>query len=140
MSLFKKLFAKATGAVSAFTNGDCAEALVGGSFICAALDGSTDESEVEKAIAMFETNERLTGFDVNGLVGKWEKAVATSARMAKRDFFKLCESLASDAAQAEEVLIAIIEVADADGNIDDDEMAFLEVTASKLGLNLKEML
>lgn len=140
MSFFKKLLEKASGTVSVFANGDCANALISGSLLVADASGGVSDEEFEQALAMFETNPRLSGFDVAGEFGKWEKALKSSSRMVKRDFNTLAAKIKSDKAQAEEVLIAMIEVADADNDIDDAEMAMLRHAAKQLGLDLDALI
>lgn len=137
MALFANLFKRAQGSIKAFSNASAANALIGGSLCMAAADGTVDDSECEKTLEMARANPRLAGSDVTAIFGDWEKRVKASARAAKLDVKRLLEDL-KGTPEAEEVLIAFIEVAYADDECDASERALLDQFAEKLGLSVKD--
>lgn len=137
MALFANLFKRAQGSIKAFSNASAANALIGGSLCMAAADGSVDDSECEKTLDMARANPRLAGTDVTGMFGDWEKRVKASARAAKLDVKRLLEEL-KGTPEAEEILIAFIEVAYADGECDPAERTLLDQFAEKLDLKVSD--
>lgn len=86
---------------------------------------------------MARANPRLAGTDVTGMFGDWEKRVKASARAAKLDVKRLLEEL-KGTPEAEEILIAFIEVAYADGECDPAERTLLDQFAEKLDLKVSD--
>ena len=104
---------------------------------CALVAASNDikDEEVEAAIDAVKTNKTLSGaFKAQ----KIEKAISTAlertkTRPGKLGLFKELEQVTED--QAEIVYLAALDVADADGDIDDVEREMLTKIAGKLSVN-----
>lgn len=142
---FKKVASLVTGSANAFTNKDAASAYVGSMVIAGGIDGDFDEKEQAQTLAMIAANPRMKGFDTRRIFSDWVSTMNTSIFMAKRDFFDLCEKVKEDTRQAEEVIIALYEVIQADGKIDASEREFFEQTlkilnvdVARLGISLPE--
>lgn len=137
MALFAKLFSRAKDSIKAFGNADAGNALIGGCLVMAAADGNIDDSECQQTLDMARSNPRLSGTNIDAVFGDWEKRVKASVRAARLDVTRLLDGL-KGSEEAEEVLIAFIEVAYADGECDADERKVLELFAGKLGLNVAD--
>lgn len=139
MSFLKKLVAKITGDETAFTNEKTADAYIGGMVLAGSIDGDFDNDEVKQTMAMIEANPRLKDFDNRKIFAKWEKKVNSSHILARRDFLDLCHEIADDGKQAEEVFIALYEVINADGKIDEKEKGLLQDTVAALNVDTKRL-
>lgn len=138
MTMFKKFLSTLTTAKTAFVSGDAAAAAAGAMYYVADSSGGVSDEEFETLVSMMRTNPRFAGLDVDALIGKWEQYA--SKRMMKRDLLTLLTNLSADKTQAEDILISVIEVADADGHIDEGEMGCIREVAQTLGLDFNKYL
>lgn len=154
MSFWKKLGAVFASSISGekYDNDDAANCSIGGSLLVAAADGNIDAEEIRVTREMAGANKRLDGFDLRAIFNDWEAQIKLSVRTARRDFFSLAGKVRErgNLKDCEDILFAIIEVADSScedgepleghGNIDKDEMNFIEQAAEALGLDAKKYL
>jgi len=120
MSIFTKYIKQFQNARTAFVNGDAALAAVG-SMLYVAKAGGISDKEFDAVIDMMRSNPRFEGLDIDSMVAKWEGYA--SERMARRDLFDLLSKIKGecDIKLLQDVVISVIEVADADGEEDDCE-------------------
>ncbi len=137
MTMFKNFLATLSSAKTAFVSGDAASAAAGAMYYVADASGGVSDEEFDALVSMMRTNPRFAGLDVDTLVGNWEQYA--SKRMMKRDLMALLTQLSGgDLTQSEDILISVIEVADADGNIDEAEMNCIREIANTLGLDFNK--
>lgn len=142
-----KLFGKKTGqaraAVGKLTNRDLMEASVYGSIYVAAADGDLETSELDKLSNLLSNNPALKDFGAE-LSNCLDRAKADflqgGKRILRQNAEKELADLAHNPTDALTVLNVMLTVAEADGQIEDEEMVVLEKAAKLMGLNLKDHL
>lgn len=118
---------------------DLLEAVCAGAALVAAADGNIDDSEIEATMKAVGANETLkTAFAQNEINGCIERMIdrANGGRVGRMGLYKEIEDVAANQEDGEVVLLTAMDIADADGNMDDDERAVLDKIAQKLGLKL----
>ena len=140
MKKLKGTFANLASTSVKAENKDLMEAMVAGACLVAYADGELSSEEVSTVRSIVGSSDQLKVFGdepmqlFDGYCDKME----ASARMGKLDLLKEVSDAQGD--EKPRVLIMAIEVADADNNIDDDEMAMLKTIAGKLSLNLADFI
>lgn len=122
---------------------DLLEAVCAMSALVAAADGSIDDSEVEASIKAVTSSEALnTAFDARAIEGCMNRMIdrANGGRVGRIGLSKEIEDIKANPDDAEIVLLTGLDVAEADGNIDEQEMAVLRKVAGQLGLKLENYL
>lgn len=117
---------------------DMLEAVCAASALVAAADGSIEDSEIEAMAKAVSANEILnTAFSAREIEGSITRMIdrANGGRVGQMGLYREIEEVAADP-DAELVLMAALDIAEADGAIDDKETAVLEKVATKLGLKL----
>lgn len=131
----------ATTAVKA-DNKDLMEAMVAGAVLVAYVDGELEAEEVAKCKAIIGASSQLSAFgdEPMSVFDKYCDKVEASKRMGKLDLMKEISDIKGNLEGSQRVLIMAIEVADADGEIDQAEMDLLNEIAKKLDLKLSDYL
>lgn len=123
-------------------NTDLMEGMVAAGTLVAYADGDCSDEEVTTIQAILNSSEQLKSFgnQPSAYFDACCDKIEASKRMGKVDLMKEIKDVA-DAGKEEDnvrVLIMAIEVADADDNIDEDEMEVLGKIAKTLGLSLND--
>lgn len=141
--MFSKKGREARQAVAKIENRDLMQAAVFGCFWTASADGEIEASELAKTESLLRNSPALQGFGVE-LSQTIDKAKADfqegGARIIRMNAERELADLAHDPKNAETVLNFMLTVAEADGQIEEPEMAVLERAAGKLNLRLKDYL
>lgn len=141
--MFSKKGREARQAVAKIENRDLMQAAVFGCFWTASADGEIEASELAKTESLLRNSPALQGFGVE-LSQAIDKAKADfqegGARIIRMNAERELADLAHDPKNAETVLNFMLTVAEADGQIEEPEMAVLERAAGKLNLRLKDYL
>lgn len=117
------------------------EAIVAASVLVAAADGEIEKKESEKLERMLANNDSLSSFkktDIQRLVAKYSATVETDFRMGKLKMMKEIEDISDNSSDAEEVFITALSIAEADGEIEPQELLVLSEIGRRLGLSLKD--
>ncbi len=129
--------------LSKLENKDLMEAIVFGAIYVAAADGELEAAELEKAEKILRNNRAI---------GSFTSEIATLMDRAKSDFNdggiriirmnaeRELRDLASSPKDAETVLVTMLSIAEADGEIDPEEKKVLDRAASLMGLRLNDYL
>lgn len=136
-NLFKKKAKAAQVTLHKVEKRDLMEAIVAGAVLVAFADGDCSSAELEKLDSIISANDNLAHFgsEIGKTIDKYSSMMEAGARLAKMKLMKELRDVEGDEEQKEEAFIITIEVADADGNIDDKEMAVLREIGKALGLN-----
>ena len=138
--MFKGLKSKLGGSAKRLSGRtDLLEAICAASALVAAADGSVDDSEIDAAIKSVTSNESLnTAFSNTEITGCIEKMLdrAAGGRVGRRALMKEIEDVQASADEGEIVLLTALDIADADGEIDDKERKVLDDIASVFGLKV----
>ena len=121
-------------------NKDLMEAMVAGACLVAYADGELSSEEVDTVRKIVGATDQLKVFGDApiALFDSYCDKMEASKRMGQLDLLKEVSEAEGD--EKARVLIMAIEVADADDNIDEDEMKMLTKIAGKLGLSLGDFL
>lgn len=142
--MFGKLFGKkvnqAKAEVKKFENRDLLEAIVGGCLLVAAADGGIEDSEVKKIDSLLRTNKNLEHFgsEITELVNRFSERLQSGYRVARAEILREIEDIKSDQQQKEDVLLNMLTIAEADGEIEPAEQKELETVAQRLGLRISD--
>ena len=144
MGIFGKFLGKKAGAVKAevkkLENRDLLEAVVGGCMLIAAADGDIEDSEVKKIDSLLRTNKNLEHFgsEITDLVNRFSERLQSGYRVARAEILREIEDIKSDQQQKEDVLLNMLTIAEADGEIEPAEQKELETVAQRLGLRISD--
>ncbi len=107
-----------------------------------AADGEIEAKEIEMLTRSIKSNDTLNAAYTGAQIDEAIRRAITKAqqgRTGKRDLWKEVEDLTGDP-DAETVLLIALDVADSDGDMEDEEMVVLKKAAGILNLNLDSML
>lgn len=135
--IFKKKAAAAKVTLHKVENRDLMEAIVAGAVLVAFADGDCSAEELEKLQGIIESNDNLAHFgsEIGATIDKYSSMYESGARLAKVKLMKELKDVQGDESQKEEAFIIAIEIADADGEIDEDELKILKDIGKAFGLN-----
>ena len=144
--MFGKMFGKKANAAKAeirkFENRDLMEAMVGGCALVAFADGECEQEEVKKIDELLRTSKALEGFgaEISTTLNRFCERLTASYRAGRIEILREIEEVKSDQREKEDVLIAMLTVAEADGEIEESERKELDVVAQRLGMRLDDFL
>lgn len=124
-------------------NTDFLEAVCAASALVAAADGKVEDSEIDATVKAVSANPSLSGaFNGRQIEQTISQMLerANGGRVGRMGLMRELEDIAADADMCEAVMLAALDVAEGDGNIDDDEMKVLQKVADTLKQNLNSML
>lgn len=135
-----KKFGKAKTEIKKLENRDLMEAIVGGCLLVAAADGEIEEAEVKKIDSLLRTNKNLEHFgsEITTLTSQLSERLQSGYRVARAEILREIEDIKGDQQQKEDVLLNMLTIAEADGEIEPAEQKELEVVAQRLGLRLTD--
>lgn len=113
------------------------KAVVGSGIWISAADGTIDDKEVAKLEKAISTNQHLKvyGAETTSTVTEFEELFTNSIRAGRLEVRKLLEAIASDRDEAELVLIVVLDVAEANGEVGEEEQNVINEIAKLLGLD-----
>lgn len=137
---FGKRARKAKAELKKMENRDLMEAIVGGSLLVAAADGDISHDEVENLEKLIASNPALEHFggEIHKTMGRFEAMLDAGFRIGKMKILREIEDIKGSPEDAEEVFITMLTIAEADGEIDEKELAILKEVGQKLGVRLAD--
>lgn len=144
--MFGKMFGKKANAAKAeikkFENRDLMEAMVGGCALVAFADGECEQEEVKKIDELLRTSKALEGFgaEITTTLNRFCERLTASYRAGRIEILREIEEVKGDQREKEDVLIAMLTVAEADGEIEEGERKELDVVAQRLGMRLDDFI
>ena len=143
--MFGKIFGKkAEAAVQKFSGRtDFLEAVCAAAALIAAADGEIEDSEVKATIKAVRANKSLaTGFDQTAIETTINKMLerAAGGRVGRMGLWEEIREIAKDAELAQGVVLAALDVAEGDGEIEPAEKAVLDRLAKELSVDLTRLL
>lgn len=140
MGLFSRLLnkkgAEAGAAIARMENKDLVEATIYGCVAVAYADGELEESELKNLQLQIEANDVFKGFQPQDIALMIDKAVAlfkAGAVLGRKKAFDQIRDICRDQQQAEEAFVAMITVAQSDGQIEEAEAKILAEIGKILG-------
>ncbi len=147
MGFLNKLIGKAKNlaeTVIPVDNTDLLEGMVASGTLVAYADGDCSDDEITTIQNILNSSTQLSAFgnQPSAYFDSCCDKIEASKRMGKLDLMKEIKEVGAKGVEEDSVRVLIIgiEVADADDNIDDDEMKVLGDIAKALGLNLSDYL
>jgi tellurite resistance protein TerB len=119
-------------------NRDLMEAIVGGCLLVAAADGEIEKSESQKIEQLIRSNENLGHFgnEITKVVTRFTGLLEADFGVGRLKILREIRDVSNNADDSEEVVINMIAVAKADGEIEPEELKVLEEVARELGVRL----
>lgn len=113
------------------------KAVVGAGIWISAADGNIEDSEVQKLEKIISSNQHLKvyGAETTTTVNEFEQKFTDSVRAGRLEVRNLLVDIASNRDEAELVLVVTLDVAEASGDIGEDEQAVINEIAKLLGLD-----
>lgn len=142
--MFKALFGKKAGDVKAeikkLENRDLMQAIVGACILIAGADGDLEASELDTIEKAIRSNPALSHFgpEITTTMGQFKDQLAAGFRLAKVKIMREIADIKNNPADAEEVFVNAITIAEADGEIEPAELAVLTEIGRNLGLRLQD--
>lgn len=134
---FKKKANAASVTLHKVENRDLMEAIVAGAILVAYADGDASAEELTKLQDIVENNDNLKHFgsEIGVTIDRYSAMFEAGSRLAKVKLMKELKDVQGDEDQKIEAFIIAIEIADADGEIDDNELKVLKEIGKCFGLN-----
>ncbi|UFP98580.1 tellurite resistance TerB family protein [Pseudomonas fitomaticsae] len=135
----KKLFG-AQRAVKKLENRDLMQAIVGGCLLVAAADGEISKNESAQIDIQIRANKNLEHFgpEITSTVNLYTEQLQASFRIGRMTILREIRDIKNNPADAEEVFVNMLAVAEGDGEISASEMKVLAEVGTELGLRLKD--
>ncbi len=137
-------FAKKAGDVKAelkkVENRDLMEAIVGGSLLVAAADGDIGNDELESLEKLVSSNPSLEHFgaEIGKTINRFETMLNAGFRIGKLKILREIADIKNNPADAEEVFVNMLTIAEADGEISPEEIVILKEVGQQLGIRLAD--
>jgi tellurite resistance protein TerB len=110
--------------------------------LVAAADGSVDDDEIVSAIAAVKANKTISdSFSTSQIESTMDTMLTrVSTRTGRISLWDELKDIGADGELGQVVVACGVEVADADGDVDDAEMKVLKKAGSMFGVNVEELL
>ena len=134
--MFGKKTAEAGAVMSRLENKDLVEATIFGCVAVAYADGELEEAELKNVQLQIEANDIFKGFqpaDISLMIDKAVGFFKAGPVLGRKKAFDQIKDICRDATQAEEAFVAMITVAQADGQIEEAEQKVLGEIGKILG-------
>lgn len=132
--MFGKLFGKA----KKVQNKNIMEAIVAGALLVAAADGEIGREEIEKLEKLLNANDLLEAFrgsELRKVMAKFTSVLEADFGVGRKKMLDEISDIADNADHAEEVILTMLAIAKADGEIEDTERKVLVDVCKVLRLN-----
>ena len=142
--MFGKMFGKKASAAKAeikkFENRDLMEAMVGGCALVAFADGECEQEEVKKIDELLRTSKALEGFgaEITTTLNRFCERLTASYRAGRIEILREIEEVKGNRQEAEDVLVTMLTIAEADGEIEEAEQKERTTVADRLGLRIAD--
>jgi tellurite resistance protein TerB len=137
---FKKKLFGAGRTIKKLENRDLMQAIVGGCLLVAAADGEISKNEAAQIDIQIRANKALEHFgaEITKTVNLFTEQLQAGFRLGRMNIMREIRDIKNNPADAEEVLVNMLTVAEGDGSISPEEMKVLDEIAVELGLRLKD--
>lgn len=140
-NLIGKKGREARASMAKLENKDLLEAVVAGSILVAAGDGELEDSEINKLERIIKTNDKFAHFgsEITQMIGKFSAQFKEGGiRIVRQAAMKELNDIKHNPDDVATVMNSIITVAEADGEIEEGEVAVLNKIAETLGVRVAD--
>jgi len=136
----KKMFGNGKVAAKKMENRDLMQAVVGGCLLVAAADGSISNDESNQIDKQLRANKNLEHFgsEITETVNRFTEQLQAGFLLGKTFILREIRDVKNNQADAEEVFVNMIVVAQSDGDVSPKELEVLTQIGNELGLRLKD--
>lgn len=140
LGMFKKKAQNAAVEMKKVENRDLMQAIVGGCLLVAAADGEISKAESAQIDAQIRANKNLEHFgaEITATVNRFTEALEANFRVGKLAIMREINDIKNNQADAEEVFVNVLGIAEGDGSISDAELKVLIELGNALGQRLKD--
>jgi len=141
--MFKKKFKGAAKDIKKFEKKDLMEASVGIAVLVMWADGSAEDAEQQKVQAILKNTPALSNYgpEVQDTFNRFNSLCKEVGFIAARvQILREIEQVKHDRAEAEDVFVIGVTVANSDGELEEPEQKLLDTIGSMLGLRLADYL
>jgi tellurite resistance protein TerB len=135
--MFGNLFNKA----KKVQNKNVMEAIVAGALLTAAADGTIERSETDKLTKLLQANDLLEAFrgrEITKTITRFENILDADFGIGKKKMLDEISDIADNDDHAQEVLLTMLAIAKADGEIEPEEHTVIMEVCRTLRLDPKE--
>lgn len=139
-SFFSKKGATVKQEMAKVENRDLMEAIVAGSLLIAYADGECEEEELKKMEQVISALPELKHFgsEVSDTIGRFHSILESGFRIGKLKVLKELEDIKGSEADRQLVFNVMLTIAEADGEVEPQEVAVLKEVGQRLGINLRD--
>lgn len=138
--MFGKLAGKLFRGAKKVENRDLMEAIVGGGLLVSAADGDIEKDELTKLEKLIAGNENLKHFgaDIGKTIRRFTDLLEGDFLVGRSKIMREIRDIAGNDDHVEDVILNILAIAKADGEIEPAERKVIEEVARELGFRLSE--
>lgn len=144
MGFFSKMFSKKAGEAKAemakIENRDLMEAIVGGAMLVAYADGECEKEELEKLDKIVSSLPELKDFgsEISEIIGRFRGQLDAGFRIGRQTILNEINDIKGDDNDRERVFNVMLTIAEADGEVEPEEIKVLKEVGQRLGINLRD--
>lgn len=137
--LFSKKSKEAAANVKKMANKDLAEGLVGACLLVAAADGEIEPEEIANLTAQLEAHPALSDYgpEIGKMVDNFTASLETGFLIGKTRIMREIGDCTHDEKEAEDIFVAAITIAQADGEVEPEEVTILKEIGRALNLKVE---
>lgn len=138
--MFSKLAGKLFRGAKKVENRDLMEAIVGGGLLVAAADGEIEKDELNKLEKLIAGNENLKHFgaDIGKTIRRFSDLLEGDFLVGRSKILREIRDIAGNDDHVEDVVLNVLAIAKADGEVEPEERKVIEEIARELGYRLSE--
>jgi tellurite resistance protein TerB len=137
---FGKKAAAAKAEMKKFERRDLMQATVAGCFLIASADGEIEKTEIEKMEQLLQANPAMAMFggELRDTISRFEAAFKVSRVNGRKEAMREINDIKASPTEVEDVFVAMLTIAEADGEIEEAERKVLVDIGQKLGVRLAD--
>lgn len=136
--MFKNALAGMFRSAKKVENRDLMEAIIGGNLLIAAADGEIEKEETSKVERLVRSNDNLKHFgsEIPKAIQKFTDWLESDFDLGRARIIKEIQQVAHNDNHVQEVMLNMLAIAKADGEIEPGEQRVIEEIARELGFRL----
>lgn len=138
--MFKNKARRAAAEMKKVEKRDLMQAIVGGMLLVSAADGEISKAEAAQIDAQIRANPSMKHFgpEITETINRFTEALEANFRVGRLQIMREIEDIKNNPADAEEVFVNVLGIAEGDGEIDPKEMKVLVELGQALNQRLKD--
>jgi tellurite resistance protein TerB len=133
------MFSKFVKSAKQVQNQNVMEAIVAASLLVASADGEIEKKEIDTLDKLLSNNDLLSAFkpaEIRKTIDRYAGILEAGFRVGKVKMLREIGDISDNADHSEEVFVTALTIAEADGEIEPEELAVLKEIGRTLGINL----